>query len=352
MNKLAGVEAARGVAALLVVLVHASSMFAEAKYFGQMPIGGLFKFGHAGVDFFFVLSGFIIYFIHAGELGDRQYVAAYWAKRFIRLMPVYWVVLAIYGVILVFSPTKDRYEQELTAVLTNILLIPQAHGPILGVSWSLSHEILFYLLFSTLFFNQTIGRLLFLLWGSMIAFNLATHHFQDWFWGGFVFRLFNAEFFFGLFVAYALRTWRPKLPLVFLIMGTFIFLSAGLYESWGPPQPSEWLPRHFAYASGAAMVLYGLVGLESEGRLRVPALASTLGEASYSIYLVHVIVIMVMQQLYLLAQKWIKLPDTLVFITVVVIATTVGIVFSKLIEQPMLKRLRHQFVRKRNLSPA
>lgn len=351
MNKLTGVEAARGVAALLVVLVHASSMFGEAKYFGQMPLGGLFKFGHAGVDFFFVLSGFIIYFIHAGELGDSRYVAAYWVKRFIRLMPVYWAVLAIYAVLLAISPTRDRYEQDPLAIVTNILLLPQAHGPILGVSWSLSHEILFYLLFSTLFFSKRLGRTLFAVWGVMIVFNVVTHHFKDWFWGGFVFRIFNAEFFFGLFVAHALRAWRVRLPLTALVLGALLFLSAGIHESWGAPQPAEWLPRHLAYATGAAMALYGLVGLEYENRLRVPALASVLGEASYSIYLLHVILIMLMQQLYLIVSRWVQLPNTPVFIAVVALAVGGGSVFSKTVEQPLLKNLRRRFVRKAKLQP-
>lgn len=352
MNKLTGVEAARGVAALLVVLVHASSMFGEAKYLGQMPLGGLFKFGHAGVDFFFVLSGFIIYFIHADELGESRHVAAYWLKRFIRLMPAYWVVLTIYGALLAISPTKDRYEQDPLTIIASIFLVPQPHGPILGVSWSLSHEILFYLLFSTLFFSKALGRTLFAAWGGMIIFNLATQHFQDWFWGGFVFRIFNAEFFFGIFVAYALRAWPVRLPLTALVLGTFLFLSAGIYESWGPPQAAEWLPRHLAYATGAAMVLYGLVGLENQNRLRVPALASVLGEASYSIYLLHVILIMLMQQLYLFLSRWVHLPHSLVFAFVVVLAVAGGAAFSKAVEQPLLKNLRHRFIRKAKLQPA
>ena len=340
MNKLAGVEAARGVAALLVVLVHASSMFGGEKYFGAQPFGGFFKFGHAGVDFFFVLSGFIIYYIHGKELGRPEYASSYWRKRFVRLMPTYWVVLAMFGAILVFSPTKDLYERDPIAILTSIFLIPQSHGPILGVSWSLSHEILFYLLFSSLFFSQRIGRLLFMLWGALIVFNVVTGYFKDWFWGGFVFRLFNAEFFFGLFVAYALRRWPIRSPLTFLIMGTLLFLMAGVHESWLSHHPAEWPPRHLAYALGAAMVLYGLVGLEYQSRLRLPALAGVFGEASYSIYLVHVIVLMFLQQGYLLLNRLAFIPDHLVFVIILAITIGVGVAFSRVVEQPVLRYFR------------
>jgi exopolysaccharide production protein ExoZ len=346
MSKLAGVEAARGLAALLVVLVHATGMLADPKYLGEYPLAGLFKFGHAGVDFFFVLSGFIIYFIHADELGRSQYLKAYWLKRFIRLMPVYWVVLAMFGLLLVISPTKDLYERDPIAIVTNILLIPQSHGPILGVAWSLSHEILFYLLFSTLFISKTIGRILFSCWFLMIVFNVVTQYFQDWFWGGFVFRIFNAEFFFGLFVAHALRYWPIRFPATFFSLGTLLFLGTGVYESWGPFHPAEWPPRHLAYATGAAMVLYGLVGLENRGRLKLPKIASMLGEASYSIYLLHVIFIMLLQQLYLVSKKYIQMPDAGIFVIMVVISVAGGLVFSKIIEQPLLRYLRHRLIPK------
>lgn len=346
MNKLTGVEAARGMAALLVVLVHASSMFGAAKYFGELPLGGLFTFGHAGVDFFFVLSGFIIYFIHANELGQARYLASYWLKRFIRLMPVYWVVLAGYAALLIVSPTPDRYEQSLSAVLTSIFLIPQNHTPILGVSWSLSHEILFYSLFSLFFISKPIGRVFFFLWGGAIVFNVLTHYFQDWFWGGFVFRIFNAEFFFGLLVAHALRSKMIRFPMTALVLGASLFFAAGLHESWGNINLPEWPPRHLAYATGAALALYGLVGLEVQNRLRLPDIACVLGEASYSIYLTHVITLLLLQQGYLVLKRFVEPPSLAVFLAAVVLAVVVGIQFSRHIEQPLLKYCRRRLLRK------
>ena len=63
-DRLVGIQAARGAAALLVVFYHAGRMLSLDQYVGNDPLRGLFRFGHAGVDFFFVLSGFIIYFVH------------------------------------------------------------------------------------------------------------------------------------------------------------------------------------------------------------------------------------------------------------------------------------------------
>lgn len=340
MKKLVGIESARGLAALLVVLVHATSMLKGEQYLGALPLDGLFKFGHAGVDFFFVLSGFIIYFIHGTELGDRRYFLGFWSKRFIRIFPIYWVVLAGYAVLLVISPTRDRYEQDIVAVATSILLIPQAHEPILGVAWSLSHELLFYALFSVSFFSKLIGRAVMLLWCMLIAVNLATDWFHGGLWGSFAFRIFNAEFFFGLLVAHLIRTSRMRFPGTIGVAGTVLFFSAGVYESWGPGVPIEWPPLHLAYATGAAAMLYGLVGLENAGRLRMPGFALAMGEASYSIYLLHVIIIMLFQQLIVLARKFTSLPVIPSFLVVVVLTVAVSMVFSRRVEQPLMRAAR------------
>jgi exopolysaccharide production protein ExoZ len=74
--RLEGVEAARGVAALLVVLYHAA-LHVEGDVPGSAVLWGLPHFGHAGVDFFFVLSGFIISFVHRRDLGRPDRLGHY-----------------------------------------------------------------------------------------------------------------------------------------------------------------------------------------------------------------------------------------------------------------------------------
>lgn len=54
-------QAGRGFAALIVLLFHNALIFASDKYWNNEFYNGIFGFGHSGVEFFFVLSGFIIY---------------------------------------------------------------------------------------------------------------------------------------------------------------------------------------------------------------------------------------------------------------------------------------------------
>src|SRR5579872_2146684 len=91
--RLTSIEAGRGIAASLVVLYHAARHIDEN--YGLPWLRALFQFGHAGVDFFFVISGFIILFVHYDDLGQPGRLGRYVERRFTRLMPTYWVALAL-----------------------------------------------------------------------------------------------------------------------------------------------------------------------------------------------------------------------------------------------------------------
>jgi peptidoglycan/LPS O-acetylase OafA/YrhL len=97
----------RGVAILLVMQYH---------FWGLLPgiigrtstraidvqLGRLFAAGWIGVDLFFVLSGFLITGILYDSLGSNSYFTSFYARRFLRVFPVYYVFLAI--VLLVIPP--------------------------------------------------------------------------------------------------------------------------------------------------------------------------------------------------------------------------------------------------------
>ena len=75
----------RGWAAILVLLIHAS--YIAAGQHGMPIAGNFFTMGNAGVDFFFVLSGFLITHLHLGDIGRREKLNSYVRKRFVRGAP-------------------------------------------------------------------------------------------------------------------------------------------------------------------------------------------------------------------------------------------------------------------------
>lgn len=351
--KLQGVEAARGIAALLVVLLHASGFLSDPKDFGVQVFGGAMLFGRAGVDFFFVLSGFIITYVHANDLGRPAVFGLFWRKRLLRIYPTYWVVLAIYGALLAVSPTADRSEREPFHILASILLLPeQVAYPILGVAWSLRHEMLFYALFSLAVLHRKLGLAVLGAWLALIVFNLtwAMAMGRPYFTGiagGTLFRVFNVQFFFGIAVALLIVRYKPWQPWAMLLAGVAIFFVNGMFESFGPRIQHEWPPRHLAYALGGAMAIYGLAALDRVRALHVPKPLLELGAASYSMYLIHGTALLILQQLLRMARPYLGLPLEVEYAIMVTTGVAAGVVFSRLIERPMIRAGNRLFVSER-----
>jgi exopolysaccharide production protein ExoZ len=346
-RKLLGVEAARGIAAVLVVALHASHIVATASGgYGTLPLWGLFKFGRCGVDFFFVLSGFIIYHVHQEDIAGNRGVRAYGRKRLIRIYPTYWAVLAIYGVLLALSPQNGSGQIRIGELVASIFLWPQQQAPILGVAWTLRHELLFYSLFGLLLFNRTLGRIVLTSWAILIILNMAATLFLGsppfgGIAGSFLLRVFNIEFFFGMAVAMLVSRGSSRNPIALLVLGSAIFFGNGLMESFGPALPNEWPPRQLMYALGAALMLYGAVRAERTGQLRVPSWLVRIGSGSYSIYLTHVITVMVVQHaLEVSGLVPALLPEWISFVLVAGSAVVTGVLFSETVEQPLLRILR------------
>src|ERR1700736_6010856 len=92
-DRLLGLQVLRGVAAVLVVLHHVAVTLALPKYMGLVIAGGLFApLGRAGVDLFFVLSGFIIYYVHHVDVDVPARFRRYAILRLMRIYPTYWAV--------------------------------------------------------------------------------------------------------------------------------------------------------------------------------------------------------------------------------------------------------------------
>jgi exopolysaccharide production protein ExoZ len=91
--RLSGIQGLRGIAAVAVVLSHAARHVNMA--FGMPVLITAFQAGHAGVDLFFVISGFIILFVHHRDIGQPSRLCHYLGRRFNRVMPLYWVALGL-----------------------------------------------------------------------------------------------------------------------------------------------------------------------------------------------------------------------------------------------------------------
>jgi peptidoglycan/LPS O-acetylase OafA/YrhL len=160
---LPGLDALRFLAAFAVIVAHIEQFKLVENIASFSDISLIARLGSEGVNFFFVLSGFLITYLLLHEqrtTGDIRIKRFYW-KRVLRIWPLYFAVVAWSFFVLNWLVTYSDYNARLFAdyglllllflvFLPNVALI--SHGPILGASqaWSIGVEEQFYLLWPVL----------------------------------------------------------------------------------------------------------------------------------------------------------------------------------------------------------
>jgi peptidoglycan/LPS O-acetylase OafA/YrhL len=334
--RLEGVEAGRGIAALLVVFYHAA-LHVEGDVPGSAVLWGLPHFGHAGVDFFFVLSGFIISFVHRTDLGRPERLGHYLERRFTRVLPFYWLVLAF---LLLDTWILHRAQfPGVSELISNVFLLPQAKDQIVGGAWTLVFELTFYLVFAIVICSRRIGAVVLCVWAALVAAGLFLNLSSESAAIGVASSPFCIEFFLGIGAAIVLSRRTVPFSGLLLIIGLTGFALVGLCEVAGFLYGFGATAR-LAYGTCSFMVILAVVERERSGRLKVPRFMAVLGRASYSVYLVHLIAIGVTFKLLSMAfpptPSW-SLP---VWALLCAIGLAAGIFASVWLEQPVMRFVR------------
>jgi len=334
--KLRSLEMLRAIAALLVVLFHTQIIF-DARA-GHVPFGGLFGSGNRGVDLFFVLSGFIIAYVHGDDMGRPSRLTNYLFNRIARIYPAVWVMtvpaIVIYS--LGFGGADKAVKLVPTSIVASALLLPQTGVALVNVTWTLTYEIFFYALFAITIVNLRAGLVLLLLWQTATA-AIALSGIYSGLPNSYVGPL-CLEFGVGLACAWWIRRSQgakgPFAWAVLLAAGIVVFVIGMWFDdaiSWSGALP----------ALGAGMVIVALVRMEQAGRLRVPNLLVTLGGASYAIYLVHFSII----TLFAAALVHWRVPVTDVLCAAVAASAVIaGLLFDRIVDQPIQRWLRQRKV--------
>jgi peptidoglycan/LPS O-acetylase OafA/YrhL len=147
-SRLAWLDALRGFAALCVVFDHGSTLL-------LLPVHNFLyhwlNFGEYGVFVFFLVSGYIV----PASLERKGSLRAFWTSRGFRLYPMYAAALVLAAIAYWnrFGTIRGAEHHPLTAVMSWLLMLPNLlTGPnVPNVTWTLSYEMVFYLLLAALF---------------------------------------------------------------------------------------------------------------------------------------------------------------------------------------------------------
>jgi exopolysaccharide production protein ExoZ len=289
MNTVANIQILRAFAALAVAWRH------MLMWFGTDPGWGLLHVGRAGVDVFFVISGFIMF--HTTQAGART-TTQFWTDRVVRIAPLYWLMtLLIAGLYLAGLPAGDVQALDGNDVPLALAFVPNYRGdadwnPILATGWTLIFEMYFYFLFGLTFFLRSQARALVLLTVFFIAFyaisQLVSLPFTPFRWS----QPITLEFAAGGLLALLYR--RPfVLPRLtakaagwgLIVAGVIAFFVVAYIFTDGTAEPTAL--RTLVNGPPAVMVVAGALLLEKSGVVWNSPTLLLLGAASYSIYLGH-----------------------------------------------------------------
>jgi len=303
---------------------------------------GIFQFGHAGVDFFFVISGFIILFVHYDDVGSPKRLGRYVSRRFSRIMPTYWVALAF---TIILGQLGGHHEfPSLLDLAWSVALLPSRHEPLLGVAWTLQYEIVFYSVFCLLILNRILGLSVFGIWlGWIILVKCGINIVGDL--PGSPLSLYNVEFFLGMAVAYWIRNHTVSMPRIILAVGAVLFVAASVAEGTQVINGYTETGR-VLYGSTAALIVLGAAEASRQNLITVPKALQVLGAASYSIYLFQFVFIGVLWKLWLFSGLGEEIPPAASFPLLASAGVAGGITMYRLVEYPLMQLVRLRRMRR------
>jgi peptidoglycan/LPS O-acetylase OafA/YrhL len=158
-NRIAQIDALRGLAALAVVLFHYTTRFVEVFRPTQIPILE-FSQGALGVNLFFIISGFVILMTLERTKRPLDFVVS----RFSRLFPSYWAAIIVTFVVTHWLGLPGKLV-DIGPAIGNFLMIHGLFGipNVDGAYWTLEVELLFYAALLTVFSLGKLGKINWLL---------------------------------------------------------------------------------------------------------------------------------------------------------------------------------------------
>jgi exopolysaccharide production protein ExoZ len=352
------IQALRAIAALLVVSTHVESMLRENPNTPDPWVsrfGGLTGFGGVGVDIFFVISGFIMVYVGVRYFRREGSVKDFLLRRMLRIYPIYWLatlllVLAASAKTLLGLLAGKSWAQSLDfdlqwhRLLGALTLFPTYNEvgniqPILGVGWSLSYEVFFYLVFAlAVWIGFRWAPLVVIAFFALLVF--APLPLGDSTLITFLRNPILLEFPLGMLIGYMVIL--GKRPPSWILLSSIILGLAGFlisiifnfdyhyhYLYWGIP---------------SALLVFGLVFWEIQHGLQIPAFLVKLGDASYSIYLIHTTVISyLMKPLINTLPLLRQIPVDILGLITFLLAAAIGVFMYEKVERPLQHYLTKRY---------
>lgn len=298
------IQVLRGIAVVMVIIFHFKDIIKPGEYL-RKELDFLFDSGAAGVDLFFVISGFIMVFVTRKSTGGAAYAKKFLIKRILRIWPLY--VIATISYALLAAPVVANISLTIVIqILKSIFFIPLSYldppffgYAYLGVGWSLNYEIYFYFLitisllsgkyrwflFATLIFITLI--IVPIAYGNLTYLPMQTRNYDSLFLN-LITNPIIWEFVYGaiiglLYITPACATifsriFQSRTIVVSIIVIAVWQYFSGFFGGHGP----------FYWGLSSAFVFMALVFYNRGKSIKYPSWLIYLGDISFSVYLWHI----------------------------------------------------------------
>jgi exopolysaccharide production protein ExoZ len=311
--------------------------------------------GASGVHIFFVISGFIMVYSSFYRNNDGHFsFSKFLSRRAIRIYPIYFIYCGLY--IYFYHNFLGAPLLSFGELIGSLLLLPGYSARIIGPGWTLAYEVYFYLCFSiamivglkkgiralTVFFLASIALRLAVDTGSQAIFVFTNS--------------LLIEFLLGAWIGYAVvsEVRVGDLPARLMLALAFAGFLAGIIFGFNR------LPAVLMWGVPSALLVAGSVFSELNGR--IPTLIrkySFLGDSSYSLYLIHVVLIDIVIVLAINTGDWITayaqhvgtLGMILACCVITAYCIAVALFLYEVVERRLVGRLRDFFRRKSIVAP-
>jgi exopolysaccharide production protein ExoZ len=341
MKNLNSLQLGRAAAVLSVLLFHLTGLSVEYQH--GCFYGAWSQALRAGVDIFFVISGVVMTVTTYYNIGRPGTGKRFLIHRVSRIYPPYLLLTVILTVFWICRP--DAIDSKTGVDLfSSYTLWPSNKQLLLQVGWTLSFEMMFYFVF---FLIIVFGRRAWLphalvLWAALVLIGASAIALDPS--GALVLALPKAPFFFNLYVIefvagcfiglFSLKTKLMAGRTCVVVAITFFVTEAAVFQTINFDGDNRGMLRVLLFALPATLLIYGLLAWEQEvGSLRPPSWAIRCGDLSYSIYLVHLLVI---HSAYRYA--WSMFSNAgmrpLFLVVTTGVAILASVIFYKLVEKP------------------
>lgn len=345
MNKrIDNLQILRAIAAMAVVVHHT---FEEALYTHQttgMP-DWLITSGAAGVDIFFVISGFIMVYVSFPKGQEPVTPRRFLLDRTTRIYPFYWVCTGV--VICLWSiGFYKNLHLSLQSAAQAILLLPTNALPV-PVAWTLILEIYFYAIFAIALLGKTKSKVIAITAGVIFCAVLISSL------SGTSIGPYNnpitIEFCFGMFAALLFDRLSKVRPRHSYVIGGVALAAIIIAPIFVPHANTNGLPspyRLLVWGIPSFLLLVPFLR-QTTASSRLSRIGIALGDASYAIYLTHPFCMMAYAVTLRHSALVSDLPQLIVAPFVITASALLGIAAHRYLEAPITRLIRRHILPKR-----